>query len=117
MHNTFNQSYIFMAAVYGGLITGIIYDVYRALRRALNAKKFLTAVFDVLFCACALAVTGFVLYTVNYGQIRAYTFLGFALGFFIYIVGVSYFLNYVFFKAINRFKKSRKNGGTQNEPK
>lgn len=105
MDTTFDQSYIFMATVYGGLITGIIYDIYRTLRRALKAGKIVTAIFDILFCLCALTVVAGVLFTVNSGELRLYTFIGFALGFFIYIIGISHFLNYLFGKVYNRIKK------------
>lgn len=107
MDTTIDQSYIFMATVYGGLIAGIIYDVYRSLRRVLHAGKAVTAVFDILFSLCALAIAAGVLYTVNKGELRAYTFLGFALGFAIYIVGISHFLNYVFKRLYSRIQKKR----------
>jgi len=116
METTLNQSYIFMATVYGGIITGILYDVYRMLRRALKAGRIVTALFDVLFTVCALAIVALVLYAVNSGEIRVYTFFGFALGFFIYIIGISYFLKYLFSKLSRRAGKQQQAKGTF-EPK
>jgi spore cortex biosynthesis protein YabQ len=110
MDTTIDQSYIFMATVYGGLIAGILYDVYRTLRRVLHAGKIVTAVFDVLFSLCALAIAAGVLYTVNKGELRAYTFLGFALGFFMYIIGISHFLNFLFMRLHRRIKKNKADG-------
>ena len=107
MDTTIDQTYIFMATVYGGLIAGIIYDVYRSLRRVLHAGKIVTAIFDILFSLCALAIAAGVLYTVNKGELRAYTFLGFALGFAIYIIGISHFLNFIFKKMHSRIQKKR----------
>lgn len=113
MDTTFDQSYIFLATVYGGLITGIIYDVYRTLRRALRAGRFVTAIFDILFSLCALTVIAGVLFTVNSGEIRLYTFFGFTLGFFIYIIGISHFINYLFGKVCECLKKKKVNGTKQ----
>ena len=107
MDTTIGQSYIFLATVYGGLITGIIYDVYRMLRRALKAGRVVTAIFDILFSLCTLAIVAGVLFTVNSGEIRFYTFVGFALGFFIYIIGISHFLSFIFGRIYKRLKKKR----------
>lgn len=95
-----------MATVYGGIITGVLYDAYRILRRALRAGRIVTALFDTMFVLCALAIVVAVLYTVNSGELRAFTFLGFALGFFIYITGISCFLHYIFQKI---FRKAKNN--------
>jgi spore cortex biosynthesis protein YabQ len=110
METTLNQSYIFMATVYGGIITGIVYDVYRMLRRALKAGRAVTAIFDILFTVCTLAIVAGVLYAVNSGEIRAYTFLGFALGFLSYIVGISFFLKYIFTRLGSKAKKKQAEG-------
>ena len=111
MEISLQQSYIFMATVYGGIITGVLYDVYRMLRRLLKAGRIVTALFDVLFVLCALAVVVAVLYTVNSGELRVYTFLGFVLGFFIYILGISYFLHFIF-KKISARAKAKAEGKT-----
>jgi len=113
MDISLQQSYIFMATVYGGIVAGVLYDVYRMLRRILHAGRIVTALFDALFVLCALGVVVAVLYTVNSGELRAYSFLGFAIGFFIYIIGISCFLRFIIQKAYGKIKKRR--GGEKAE--
>lgn len=58
----------------GGVITGILFDIYRGIR-GLNSIKILTIIEDLLFCILiALIVFTFLLYT-NYAFLTPYVYM------------------------------------------
>lgn len=57
----------------GGLIAGMLFDIYRGIR-GLNSMKILTIIQDILFCILiALVVFTFLLYT-NYAFLTPYVY-------------------------------------------
>lgn len=78
------QSFVFMFTVYGGIIIGILYDIYRVLKGSRHGERFITSIWDVLFLTAALLVVLWTIFSSNYGDIRAYVFIGFIVGFFLY---------------------------------
>lgn len=78
------QSFVFMFTVYGGIIIGILYDIYRVLKGSRKGDKFITSIWDIMFLAAAMLVVLWALFSSNYGDIRAYVFIGFIVGFFLY---------------------------------
>jgi len=105
MESTLNQPYIFLATVYGGIVLGLLYDIYRGIRIAFKRKKAVTIFFDILFSLSALVITVGVLYIVNSGEFRFYTFVGFALGFALYMVGLSPLFGYLAKKGLEILRK------------
>jgi len=58
----------------GGLIAGVLFDIYRGIR-GLNPIKILTIVEDILFCILiALVIFTFLLYT-NYAFLTPYVYI------------------------------------------
>lgn len=78
------QSFVFLFTVYGGIIIGILYDIYRVLKGSRKGDRFITSIWDILFLAAAMLVVLWALFSSNYGDIRAYVFIGFIVGFFLY---------------------------------
>jgi spore cortex biosynthesis protein YabQ len=78
------QSFVFMFTVYGGIIIGILYDIYRVLKGSRRGDRFITSIWDIIFLAAAMLVVLWALFSSNYGDIRAYVFIGFIVGFFLY---------------------------------
>jgi spore cortex biosynthesis protein YabQ len=78
------QSFVFMFTVYGGIIIGILYDIYRVLKGSRHGDRFITSIWDILFLAAAMIVVLWAIFSSNYGDIRAYVFIGFIVGFFLY---------------------------------
>jgi spore cortex biosynthesis protein YabQ len=108
MDATLNQPYIFLTTVYSGLLLGLLYDIYRGIRIMMNRKKWITILSDCLFALCCLIVVTGVLYIVNSGNVRLYTFIGFSLGFSLYIVGLSPLFMYIAGKIIAFLSKGGK---------
>ena len=108
METTTNQPLIFLLTICGGILAGIAYDVYKGVRRAVKAGKWGIAVLDTLFILTLGAIAVFVLFIANQGELRLYAFIGFALGFLLYMAGLSPFLSYIGKKLIKKTEK-RKN--------
>lgn len=78
------QSYIFSYSVYGGIIIGILYDIYRALRGRRKRDRLITSLWDVLFLAAVFIVVMWAIFSSSYGDIRAYVLIGFLVGFYLF---------------------------------
>lgn len=78
------QSFVFMFTVYAGIVIGILYDIYRVLKGSRRGERFITSIWDILFLMAAMLVVLWALFSSNYGDIRAYVFVGFIVGFFLY---------------------------------
>ena len=105
-----NQAYLFLVFTINGIIIGLLFDIFRILRRSFKTYDYITYVEDVLFWI----LTGFILlysiFTFSNGEIRFYMFLGVFLGCLIYMLVFSkYFIN-INVKIILILKKNnRKN--------
>ena len=78
------QIYVFLVTLYGGIIIGLIYDLYRIFRGIFNPKKIATMIEDFIFWIVISIAAVSVLIFGNEGELRFYTFLGFALGALLY---------------------------------
>ncbi len=106
MDTTATQPYIFLITIYGGMVAGAVYDVFRGIRRAMRRGRWMAALLDTIFILVLGAVVAFVLYTANMGELRLYSFAGFALGFVLYIVGISPLISYLALRLKERKVKS-----------
>lgn len=106
------QLYIFFTSVYGGLIAGLAYDVYRLTRYYFRPKKIITIIEDFLFWIGIGLIFFYLLNKNNWGQLRAYVFLGFFLGGLLYLKILSKFLSPILrkiFKGIIQLFKGTRN--------
>ncbi|MCT4594051.1 MAG: spore cortex biosynthesis protein YabQ [Anaeromicrobium sp.] len=74
------QTYVFLVTLYGGIIIGFIYDLYRIFRLIFSPKKIATMVEDFIFWILISIIATLVLVFGNEGQIRFYTIGGFFVG-------------------------------------
>ncbi|MDL2289454.1 spore cortex biosynthesis protein YabQ [Clostridia bacterium OttesenSCG-928-F22] len=111
---TLNQAYVFAFSVYGGLIMGLLYDVFRLPRRIFHAGRTSTAILDCLFWLSACAVGIIILFLSSDGKLRVFPFIGYILGFFIYLSGISSLFWWIVKKIKNKFKKPFQNGKKTN---
>lgn len=77
-----------------GLLTGIVYDAYRVFRWKCRPPKIIIGIMDLSFWLITALFCFYVLFKVNYAEIRFYLFLAFGLGWTCYIFFISrYFIN------------------------
>lgn len=96
---TSNQAYIFLSALYMGIVIGLIYDIYRVVRILSNSSKLVTSIMDILFwiTAAILCIVGF--FYVSSGEIRLYSIIGLALGWILYLLTFSRYMIKFFIRA------------------
>ncbi len=100
-----NQVYLFFIFIANGIIIGLLFDIFRILRRTMKTSDFITYVEDILFWI----LTGFsILYSIfvfNNGEIRFFMFLAIGLGITCYMLLFSSFIIKTNVVIINFFKK------------
>lgn len=106
------QSYVFSYSVYGGIIIGILYDIYRAVKGKKRNERLITSIWDLLFLLSVFVVVIWAVFSSSYGSIRSYVFIGFIVGFYLYekllgriAAGVFHFL----FRSIINFLNKTNN--------
>lgn len=107
METTVPQIYIFLITLYGGMIAGFAYDIYRGIRRSFKTGRWVTALLDTMFIITLGAIVVAVMYAANAGELRLYTFVGFVLGFALYMAGISPFLSFLARKLKSRTSKKK----------
>lgn len=87
------QLLFLVGALSSGVIAGLFFDIYRRMRRFLRPGFLLTALGDLAYWTLMALMTFYIIYKINYGQVRGYLFLGFAIGLLVYSSAVSpYFI-------------------------
>ena len=76
-------------SIFAGIITGMLFDIYRLLRGFENPKKILTFLEDILFWILASLIAFVFLLLTNYAYMGVYVYMYIALGIYIYIKLIS----------------------------
>ncbi len=109
MYNTLSELPKFLGALYGGLVIGLLYDVFRLFRLPFSKLRLVVGLLDALFYAAAGVVAALTLLYVNDGAPRIYLFLGLALGAFLYVKTVSRLFSAMFKAISTAFRKKAPN--------
>ncbi len=80
MYSVNQEAYILLATIYGGILIGFIFDLYKVVRGIFHPKKFATNLQDIIFWTIITLVAFYILIFSNHGDLRFYNFLGFMLG-------------------------------------
>ena len=75
-----------------GIVIGVLFDIFRILRRSFKTADWLTTLQDILFWILAGFVILFSIFKFNNGEIRSYIFVGIALGVLIYMLTLSKYI-------------------------
>lgn len=78
------QIFVFSITVYGGIIIGVVYDLYRGVKGVQRSKGLITSLWDIVFLLITLIIAVWAIFSSNYGDLRVYVFIGFIVGFFLY---------------------------------
>ena len=81
-----NQAYVFLIFILNGLIIGILFDIFRILRKSFKTSDFRTNLQDILFWIITGSILLFSIFKFNNGELRAYIFLGVFLGVAMYML-------------------------------
>lgn len=99
------QILIFLMLVLLGHCIGVLYDLYRVIRRAHGLKKWGTNLGDAVFWIIVTAVTYSFLLIYIWGEVRVYVFIAMIFGFYIYLKLFSSYVLEIFFSLHNLLSK------------
>lgn len=74
------QAQLFFAMAATGIVIGVLYDVFRLLRKMFGMGRFFTALMDLIFWLCATVIAGLSILFFAGGELRAFLLLGMLLG-------------------------------------
>lgn len=83
---TLTQGYLFLIFILNGILIGIIFDVFRILRRSFETPNFVTYIEDTIFWVLSALSVLYFLFVFNNGEIRGYIFIGVFLGIALYML-------------------------------
>ena len=86
------QLFCLIAFIITGIVIGVLFDIFRILRRSFKTADWLTTLQDILFWILTGFVILFSIFKFNDGEIRGYIFVGIALGVFIYMLTLSKYI-------------------------
>jgi len=78
------QLYVFCVTILAGMVTGFLFDVFRALRGIVRPRRLLGDAGDLAFWVLTTFLISTALLFGNWGEVRLYVFAGLILGFLIY---------------------------------
>ena len=99
-----NQAYIFLLFILNGILIGMLFDMFRILRRSFKTADSITYIEDILFWLLTGFMTLYFIFTFNHGEIRGYLFIGILLGIVLYMVSLSKYIIKVSVTIITFFK-------------
>lgn len=91
--NIYNQFYNLLIFIITGIAIGILFDLFRIIRRSFKTSDLITYIEDIVFWLLAGAILLFSIFTFNNGEIRVYVFVGLIIGSLLYLLTISkYFI-------------------------
>ena len=87
-----NQANLFLIFTIDGIIIGVLFDIFRILRKSFKTSDIVTYIEDIIFWILTGFIILYSIFVFNNGQLRLFMFLGIILGAFIYMLFISSYL-------------------------
>ncbi len=100
-----NQAYLFYIFILTGIMIGLVFDIFRILRKSFKTTDILTYIQDSIFWIITGGILIYTIFKFNNGELRSYVFLGIMLGLTIYFILFSKVFIKVNVKIIQIIKK------------
>ena len=84
-----SQIYLFIMFILNGGIIGILFDIFRILRKSFKTSDFITSIQDILFCVATGIFLIYSIFIFNNGEIRLYVITGLLIGLLLYMLLLS----------------------------
>ena len=82
----YNQIYIFAIFILYGLLTGLLFDFFRVLRKSFRTSNIITYIHDIIFWLIVGITLLFTIFRFNNGELRGYIFIGIGIGVSMYLL-------------------------------
>lgn len=100
-----DQAYIFMIFILNGILIGLLFDIFRILRKTFSTKDFITYIEDILFWIITGMLVLYSVFRFNNGEIRLYMFVAIFIGVISYMLLLSSHIIKINVHIINFVKK------------
>lgn len=100
------QAFSFLAMVICGFLCGVLFDLFRALRRHRKSACTVVAFQDILFWILEASLVYFVAFKLNYAHIRAYEIAALIIGSWLYFMTASHYVLGFLTGAVRYIQKS-----------
>lgn len=100
-----SQANLFLIFVINGLLIGLLFDVFRILRKSFKTSDLITILQDMLFWIITGIIILYSIFVFNNGEIRFFMFIGIFLGTGLYILVLSRYVIKVSVTIITILKK------------
>ena len=99
-----NQLYLFLIYIVSGIGISIFFDIFRVLRKSIKTSNFITYIEDAIFWIIVGLFLIWEIFTISYGELRSYIFIGLIIGVILYLVTISKYFIKINVKILNFFK-------------
>ena len=100
-----NQAYLFLIFAVNGIAIGLLFDLFRILRKSFKTNDFFTYIEDIIFWILTGIILLYSIFTFNNGEIRLFMFLGLFIGILMYMLMISSYIIKINVYIINLLKK------------
>lgn len=100
-----SQAYLFLVFSLTGIVIGILFDIFRVLRRNIKTLDIITYLEDILFWILTGILILYNIWYFNDGEIRLFMFLGIIMGILIYMLTLSNIIIKILSEIIKIIKK------------
>ena len=105
MQEVYNQLFCLLIFILTGIVIGILFDIFRILRKSFKTADFITYLEDIIFWILTGCIMLFSIFIFNDGEIRSYVFIGIAIGIISYMLIISRFFVKISVSIIKFIKK------------
>lgn len=81
-----NQAYVFFVFILNGFLIGLLFDVFRILRKSFTTNDFVTYIEDIAFWIISAIIMLYSIFKFNNGELRGFIFVGILVGVCIYLL-------------------------------
>jgi len=100
-----SQANLFLVFVINGAIIGLIFDIFRILRKCFKTSDLITITQDILFWIITGIIILYSIFVFNNGEIRLFMFIGIFLGAILYMLLLSRYIIKISVKIIETLKR------------
>ena len=86
------QMWLFLSTVAAGFVIGLLYDIFRIMRKTVRHSGWAVQLEDILFWLCTTVIMFYFMLHRNYGEIRFFSIVGSSLGMILYFNSLSIFV-------------------------
>ena len=100
-----NQAYLFMAFTIVGMLIGVLFDIFRILRKNIKTNDFITYIEDIVFWIITGMIIIYSMYIFSDGELRFFMIAGIIIGAIIYLLTISEYIIKISMFLISFLKK------------